>query len=161
MRHSDVMSQASFTLTDAATIATGVMAGIYFIFATAVMPGLRRLDDTGFVAAFQTIDRAIINPAFLAAFFAPTALSGAAAFAERGELGHRWIVAALVLNAAVVVVTIAVNVPLNDRLKARGEVSGPAAAEARREFREGRWVGWNWFRTFASLAALACLALGG
>jgi uncharacterized membrane protein len=155
------MDEAAFTLTDAATVATGLMAGVYFIYAVAIMPGLRRLDDGGFVGAFQATDRAIINPVFLVAFFAPTALCGIAAFTERGELGYRWIVAALVLNAVVVAVTMAVNVPLNDALKARGEVTGPDASTARQAFREGRWVAWNWFRTVANVGALVCLALVG
>ena len=155
------MNDANFTLTDAATVATGLMAGVYFIYAVAVMPGLRRLDDSGFVAAFQATDRAIINPVFLVTFFAPTALCGIGAVTERGEPGYRWIVLALVLNAAIVAVTMAVNVPLNDALKARGDVAGPDAAAARDAFREGRWVTWNWFRTIASLGALVCLALVG
>jgi uncharacterized membrane protein len=155
------MNEASFTITDAATVVTGLMAGVYFIYAIAIMPGLRRLDDSGFVAAFQATDRAIINPIFLLAFFAPTALCGISAFTERGELGYRWIVAALVLNAAIVVITMAINVPLNDALKARGDVAGPEATAARQGFREGRWVAWNWFRTVANLGALVCLTLVG
>jgi uncharacterized membrane protein len=155
------MNDASFSLTDAATVATGLMAGVYFIYAVAIMPGLRRLDDTGFVAAFQATDRAIINPTFLAAFFAPTALSAISAFTERGEPGYRWIVAALVLNAAIVAVTLAINVPLNDALKARGAVTGPHASAARQEFRESRWVAWNWFRAVANLGALVCLTFVG
>jgi uncharacterized membrane protein len=153
------MNDVMFTLTDAATVATGLMAGVYFIYAVAIMPGLRRLDDTGFVAAFQAIDRAIINPIFLVAFFAPAALCGISAFTERGELGYRWIVAALVLNAAIVAITMAVNVPLNDGLKARGDVTGPDATAARDAFREGRWVAWNWFRTAVNVGALVCLTL--
>ncbi|HJR89585.1 MAG TPA: anthrone oxygenase family protein [Aeromicrobium sp.] len=153
------MNDAIFTLTDAATVVTGLMAGVYFIYAVAIMPGLRRLDDDGFVAAFQSTDRAIINPIFLVAFFAPAVLCGIAAFTEHGEPGYRWLVAALVLNAAIVVVTMAVNVPLNDALKARGDVSGPDAAAARQAFREGRWVAWNWFRTGANVGALVCLTL--
>ena len=155
------MNEAIFTLIDAATVATGLMAGVYFIYAVAIMPGLRRLDDSGFVAAFQATDRAIINPAFLVAFFAPTALCGIGAFTERGELGYRWIVVALLLNAAIVAVTMAVNVPLNDALKARGAVTGPDAAAARQAFREGRWVACNWFRVVANLGALVCLTLVG
>lgn len=155
------MNEASFTLSDAATVATGLMAGVYFIYAVAIMPGLRRLDDSGFVAAFQATDRAIINPVFLLAFFAPTALCGIAAFTERGAPGHRWIVAALVLNAAIVVITMAINVPLNDALKARGDVSGADATAAREAFSEGRWVTWNWFRTVANVGALICLTLVG
>ena len=155
------MDEAVFTLTDAATIATGLMAGVYFIYAVSIMPGLRRLDDSGFVAAFQATDRAIINPVFLVAFFAPTALCGISAYTERGELGYRWIVVALVLNAAIVAITMAVNVPLNDALKARGDVAGPDAAAARQAFREERWVAWNWFRVVANLGALVCLTLVG
>jgi uncharacterized membrane protein len=151
------MNEAIFTLTDTATVATGLMAGVYFIHAVAIMPGLRRLDDSGFVAAFQATDRAIINPIFLVAFFAPTALCGFVAFTEPGEPGYRWILAALILNAAIVLVTMAINVPLNDALKARGDVTGAEATAARQAFSEGRWVVWNWFRTVANLGALACL----
>ena len=153
------MNDASFTLTDAATVATGLMAGVYFIYAVAIMPGLRRLDDSGFVAAFQAADRAIINPVFLAAFFAPTVLCAIGAFTERGEPGYRWIVAALVLNAAIVAITMVVNVPLNDALKARGDVSGADATTAREAFLERRWVAWNWFRTAANLTALISLTM--
>ena len=155
------MNEASFTITDAATVVTGLMAGVYFIYAIAIMPGLRRLDDSGFVAAFQATDRAIINPVFLLAFFAPTALCGIAAFTERGAPVYSWIAAALVLNAAIVVITMAINVPLNDALKARGDVSGADATAAREAFSEGRWVAWNWFRTIANLGALVCLTLVG
>ena len=155
------MEEAVFTPADVATIATGLMAGVYFIYAVAIMPGLRRLDDGDFVAAFQAIDRAIINPVFLVAFFAPTVLCGISALTERGEPGYRWIVVALVLNAAIVAITIAVNVPLNDALKARGDVAGAEATAARQAFTEGRWVAWNWFRVVANVGALVCLVVVG
>jgi uncharacterized membrane protein len=48
-----------------ATITTGLMAGVFAIYANAVMPGLCRSDDRTFVGAFQSIDTAIINPLFL------------------------------------------------------------------------------------------------
>ena len=155
------MNDAVFTLMDAATVATGLMAGVYFIYAVAIMPGLRRLGDSVFVAAFQATDRAIISPIFLVAFFAPTVLCGVAAFTERGEPGYRWIVASLVLNAGIVLITMTINVPLNDTLKARGDVTGAEATAARQAFSEGRWVAWNWFRTVANLGALVCLTLVG
>jgi uncharacterized membrane protein len=43
------------------------------------MPGMRRTDDRTFVAAFQSIDRAIINPAFMATFFGALVLTALAA----------------------------------------------------------------------------------
>ena len=155
------MNDAIFTLTDAATVATGLMAGVYFIYAVAIMPGLRRLDDDRFVAAFQATDRAIINPVFLVAFVAPMALCGIAAFTEQDVPGYRWLVAALALNASIVAITMAVNVPLNDALKARGDVAGPDATSARQAFHEGRWVACNWLRTVANFWALVCLTIVG
>ena len=49
----------------AATMATGLMAGIYGIYSNAFMPGLAKTDDKTFVGAFQAVDRAILNPLFL------------------------------------------------------------------------------------------------
>lgn len=48
-----------------ATLTVGLMAGVFAIYANALMPGLRRTDDRTFVGAFQSIDKAIINPVFL------------------------------------------------------------------------------------------------
>ena len=38
-----------------------LVAGLLFSFAVVVMPGIRSLDDGGFIRAFQTIDRTIQN----------------------------------------------------------------------------------------------------
>jgi uncharacterized membrane protein len=45
----------------AATLTTGLMAGVFGIYSNAIMPGLRRTDDRTFVAAFQSVDRATIS----------------------------------------------------------------------------------------------------
>lgn len=47
-----------------ATLAVGIMAGVFAIYSNAIMPGLRKTDDRTFVGAFQAIDTAIINPLF-------------------------------------------------------------------------------------------------
>ena len=55
-----------------------------------------------------------------------------------------WIGGAFVLNLAMLVITIAINVPLNNEIKAAGEPGEIADLAAVRErFREARWVGWN------------------
>jgi uncharacterized membrane protein len=46
----------------AATITMGLAAGTFALYAHTVMPGLKKSDDHTFVAAFQSLDRAIINP---------------------------------------------------------------------------------------------------
>ena len=59
-----------------ATMAVGLMAGVFGLYANTIMRGLGRTDDRTFVGAFQSIDRAIINPLFLATFFAALILTG-------------------------------------------------------------------------------------
>jgi uncharacterized membrane protein len=62
-----------------ATMATGLMAGVFGLYAHTVMPGLGRTDDRTFVDAFQSIDRAIINPLFMATFLGALVFTGIAA----------------------------------------------------------------------------------
>ena len=62
------------------------------------MPGLHRTDDRTFVGAFQAIDRAIINPWFMAGgFVGALVFTAGAAVANRHQPAMEWIVAALVL----------------------------------------------------------------
>jgi uncharacterized membrane protein len=59
----------------------------------------------------------------------------------------------------VVVATLRVNVPLNDGLKAAGDLDRIADLAAVRErFNEAKWVRWNLARAVATTAALGCLA---
>jgi uncharacterized membrane protein len=146
----------------AATVTVGLMAGVFWIYANAIMPGLGRTDDRTFVGAFQSIDKAIINPLFLATFLGALVLTGLAAALHLGEDGRSvlpWVVAALVLYLATVVVTMGINVPLNDALKAAGDPDRIADLAAVRErFNEARWVRWNLARAVASTVAFGCLA---
>lgn len=142
----------------AATIAMGLMAGVFWIYSNAIMPGLRRTDDRTFVAAFQSIDRAIINPLFMAMFFGALLLTGAAVGLNASEENVLpWTAAAFLLYLFVIAITVRVNVPRNDEIKASTD---PDLAAVRERFDEGRWVRWNNLRALASTAALACLAWG-
>lgn len=146
----------------AATITMGLMAGVFGIYGNAIMPGLRRTDDRTFVAAFQSIDRAIINPVFMVIFFGALALPALAALLhltgdQRPMLP--WIGAALVLYLFVFVITIGVNVPRNNEIKAAGDVDRMTDLRGVRErFDEARWVRWNHLRAFASTVAFGLLA---
>ena len=145
----------------AATMTMGLMAGVFGIYGNAIMPGLRRTDDRTFVAAFQSIDRAIINPAFMATFFGALALSALAALLQLSGDGRPalpWIGAALVLYLFVFVVTIRVNVPRNNEIKAAGDVEQMTDPQGVRErFDEARWVRWNHVRTSATTVAFGLL----
>jgi uncharacterized membrane protein len=144
----------------AATLLTGAMTGVFGIYANAIMPGLRTTDDRTFVGAFQAMDRAIINPLFMLAFLGALVLAGVAAGLNAGERSVLWwVAAAFVLYLVVVVITLAVNVPLNDALKAAGDPDRIADLGAvRDQFNEARWVAWNIVRAVLSAAAFACLA---
>jgi uncharacterized membrane protein len=144
----------------AATILMGAMAGVFGIYANAIMPGLRTTDDRTFVGAFQSIDRAIINPLFMLTFFGALVFAAVASGLHAGEQSVLpWIAAAFLLYLAVVVITLAVHVPLNDAIKAAGDPDRITdLATVRDRFDTARWVGWNIVRAILSAAALGCLA---
>ncbi len=146
----------------AATLTMGLMAGVFAIFSNAIMPGLHKTDDRTFVAAFQSIDRAIINPAFMVTFLSPLALTALATLLYLTDEGRPllpWIVVAFVLYLLVFVITIRVNVPRNNEIKAAGDVDRLTDPHTVRErFDEARWVRWNHARAFASIVAFGLLA---
>jgi uncharacterized membrane protein len=146
------------TVLIAATMTTGLAAGVFGLYQHTVMPGLRSTDDRTFIGAFQAIDRAIINPWFMASFVGALVLTILAAVLNPGRRLLPWILAALVLYAVVFVITVAVNVPLNDALKAAGDPQRITdLAEVRRHFDEARWSAWNLVRTIATTVAFGCL----
>jgi uncharacterized membrane protein len=145
-----------------ATVSVGLMAGVFFAYAVAVMPGLARTTDKTFVGAFQAMDRAIINPLFLVVFVGALAITVIAAAVQLGGESRSaapWILAAAVLYLIVFVITVRVNVPLNDAIKAAGDPDQIDAAAVREQFSESTWVRWNVIRTTLTTAALGCLAI--
>ena len=139
----------------AGTVTSGLMAGLFAAFSYAVMPGLGRTDDATFVPSMQRINVAILNGWFGISFGGALVFTAVAAGLHLGRANRSvlpWIVAGLVLYAAVLVVTFAVNVPLNDRLNAA--TTDFAAA---REAFERSWLRWNHVRSVLSTAAFGCL----
>ena len=144
----------------AATLATGWVAGVLGHYAHTLMPALRRVDDRTFIAAFQAIDRAILNPWFMVPFFGAPVLTAAATVLVWGDGGalRVWLLVATALLVAGVVMTIAVNVPLNDAIKVAGEPDRIAdLAAVRSAFDESRWAAWNLVRTVTTVAAFGIL----
>jgi uncharacterized membrane protein len=144
-----------------ATLTMGLMAGVFFIYTNAIMPGLRRTDDRTFVGAFQANDRAIINPLFMLCFLGALLFTGLAT-ALHIDAHDRpvlpWAAAAFVLYLAAVVITFVVNVPLNNAIKAEGDPDRiEDLAAVRKRFNEAKWAAWNLVRTLTSLAAFGCL----
>ncbi|WP_018636117.1 anthrone oxygenase family protein [Parafrankia elaeagni] len=144
----------------AATVTAGLMSGLYYAYACSVMPGLRATDDRTFVTSMQSINRAILNGWFFLVFIGALLLTGLALAAQFGA-GARpalpWIIAAFLLYGLTIVVTGAVNVPLNNELVAAGDLDRTADLTAARARFEATWARWNLVRTAGSLAAFGCL----
>ena len=67
-----------------ATFLCSLVAGFLFAFAVVIMPGIRSLDDGGFIRAFQVIDRVIQNnqPLFMVVWVGSVVSLIAAAMSE-------------------------------------------------------------------------------
>ncbi|MFD6492088.1 DUF1772 domain-containing protein [Streptomyces sp. NPDC060188] len=141
----------------AATVATGLIAGVFYIFACAIMPALARSDDRVFIEVMQNINDVIQNPLFFLGFVGALALTAVAAWQSRGAPNRWWVFAAFAAYALVVLLTVAVNVPLNDDLASAGAPARIADPAAVRDHFEDTWVAWNVVRAVLSTVAPACL----
>ncbi len=145
-----------------ATVATGLMAGLFFTFSIAVMPGLNTTDDRTYVGAMQSMNRSILNGWFALASLAALLLTILALVLHLRADGHKalpWIIVGLVLYVATWIITMAINVPMNNALEAAGggdvnKITDLAAV--RDQFKS--WLPWNHVRTLLNLAALAALS---
>jgi uncharacterized membrane protein len=157
------MENVQAVVLGAATITMGLVAGVFVLYAHTIMPGLAKTDDRTFVAAFQAIDRAIINPWFMTFGFigAPvlTAISAGLFLEDSGfhDPGFVLTAGALVLYAVTFAVTIGINVPLNDAIKAAGDADEIDAAGVRAAFTEDVWVQWNRLRVITTTGAFGVL----
>ena len=148
----------TFTLMGA-TLTMGLVAGAFALYGHTIMPGLRKTDDRTFVAAFGQMDRAIINPWFMiTAFGGALVLTLAAGLANRGTPALPPIAVAFGLYLVAVIITIRVNVPLNDAIKAAGDPARIDVAQVRAHFNEARWAAANLVRVLTSVPAFGLLA---
>jgi uncharacterized membrane protein len=141
-------------------IAMGLLAGLYFFSAIAVMPALTAADDRTLVDAMQQMIDKIENPAFFLVLFGAPALAAVALVQARSAGQPKiagWIVAGLALYTLMVIITFAVHIPLNEDLKDAGD---PARIQNIAEVRDDyatTWVAWDIVRTLATIGAFASL----
>jgi uncharacterized membrane protein len=126
-----------------------------------VMPALKRLPPAHGIAAMQSINKLAVTPAFMTALFGTAAAClGLIAWAAI-SLDERPAALVLAGGALYIVgtigVTIACNVPLNDRL-ATLHPQGADEAGGWDEY-VAKWTAWNHVRTAAALAAAGTLTI--
>lgn len=145
----------------AATVSTGLVAGVFYAYSVSVDLGLAAQPDKSYVATMQAINERIQNPLFFASFFgAVLALLGAlAAHYPRPRSGRFWLIvlACVLYIGGGFMLTAFVNVPMNERLTAVDPDASARVLSGARDAYEGPWGFWNGVR--AVLSTLAFLVL--
>jgi uncharacterized membrane protein len=142
-------------------VTMGLLAGLFYAFSCAILPGLQNADDRTLIDGMQHIDKAIENPVFFATFLGAPALTVAALLMSRGRGSRsvlRWLVVAAALALLGIVVTGAFSLPLNDDLKNAGDAFRIGDPGKVRDDYVGPWVAWNIVRTLLFTGSFACLA---
>ena len=146
-------------------LASGLIAGLFYSYSCSVNPGLGALPDDHYLAAMQSINRAILNPTFLFSFMGTLLLLPLSTYQHFGTGSRFYLLlgATLVYAIGTFGVTVAGNVPLNDALD-KINLAGTSSQElaAHRLRFELSWNKLHAIRTWASilsfiLVLLACL----
>jgi len=113
-------------------VGSGLMAGVCFTFGTAVMSSLQRMPAGQGATAMNLINVRIQNPLFLLIFTGTALVCVALAILAfvRDTPGKWWLVAGSALYVVgMVIVSFAINIPLNDQLAAVDPNSAAGTAE--------------------------------
>lgn len=142
-----------------ALILSGAIFGFFYAWVCSTMWGLDAADPRVAIEAMQAMNASVRNQAFAPAFFGTPlalALAGAACWvATHRRAAIAFGVAALIYFVGGLLLTVNINVPMNEAL-ARVEVpvNREAAATIWRSYSE-TWQFWNLTRTVISGVALA------
>ena len=151
-----------FTITLVAALGCGLMAGLFFAFSVSVMKALARLPSAEGIAAMHSINVAIINPVFLAAFFGTAVacvLVMIASFLRWHEFGAVYLlIGAALYLVGTFLVTLVFNIPKNNAL-ASVAPANPESASLWTDYLS-KWTAWNHIRAAAALAAATSLTIG-
>lgn len=142
---------------------TGLSAGLCFTWSNAITPGIGRLDDLGYLSAFQQMNRSIINPLFILVFFGPFFLGLINLYLFKNASSP--IIWFLIFSVAfyfvgVLLVTMFGNVPLNEILDKTD--LGNATVEDLKLLRDQFETTWNRLhltRTITSIISFLILIL--
>jgi uncharacterized membrane protein len=155
------MSGVLYAATLATALGCGLVAGVFFAFSSFVMASLKRLPSAQGIAAMQSIIIVAVTPAFMTALFGTAAaclgLAGWALISMGGAPLALVLIGCALYLVGAIGVTIAFNVPLNNRLA----TLHPQGAEAAGYWAKyvTTWTAWNHVRTIAALAAAALLTV--
>lgn len=147
-----------------AILLTGLMAGIFFTWSNAVKPGIGKLSDLEYLRALQSMNRVILNKAFIGIFL------GAIIAVALVPLLHfklfpdtifwMFILAFATYWIGVFGITVFGNIPLNEMLdKINLKSITPQEIKALRTSIEVKWNNLNLIRSISSGVTFALLMM--
>jgi len=149
-----------------AILSTGLMAGLFFTWSNAVMPGIGKMDNTAFLGALKSMNKVILNPLFFLVFFGSVVLTLLTPFLAFKVVSKKvftvLLVAGVVYLAGMFLVTVFGNIPLNRSLE--NSMLDQLTTEQLQDMREkieAPWKRLNWIRTVSSLVAFLLLLISG
>ncbi|WP_232715959.1 anthrone oxygenase family protein [Gordonia metallireducens] len=152
----DLLQDVLVTLT---VVTTGLSAGVLAGFGYSVIPGLTRAGADVAVPAMHRMNSAILNPLFAVIFGGGVVFGALSTWATWNDGLRWWVLAATLLTLGGVAITMAINVPANNRLDAAADSRGDEAAQVWAEF-TAVWVPWNIVRSVLTTAAVVVLVVG-
>ena len=142
-------------------IFTALMAGFFFSYSVSVSLGLGKVSDKEFLNAMQNINREVQNPLFFTCFFGAFAMLFINCFLLYNTPSFLFLLIAMLFYLlGVFLVTVFVNVPLNNKLDIFDfPSSAEITAKQMRNAFEERWNFWNNIRTLSSILGLLFVIL--
>ena len=144
-----------------AALGCGLMAGLFFSFSAVIMRSLARQPQASGMAVMQTINVAILNPWFGAAFFgtpfACVLVIISSLLNWDGARAACSIAGSVLYLIGGLLVTVLFNIPKNNALEAV-EATAPGAAALWSDYLTS-WTRWNHVRSATTFAAAAFLTI--
>lgn len=141
-----------------AILSTGLSAGLFYAWEVSVIPGTKRIPDRSYLEGMQSINRAILNPAFFAIFFGSLLFLLASSYTQYlgGASISFWLILGAMLSYLIGTfgVTVFGNVPMNEALDLvnLNDLNGETLRYIRTSY-EGKWNQWHSIRTVFSVLA--------
>ncbi len=141
-----------------AILLTGLSAGLFYAWEVSVIPGTRRIPDRSYLETMQSINRAILNPAFFVVFFGSLLFLLVNSYLQYKEAVNLsfWIIAGATITYLIgtIGVTVMGNIPLNEALDAvnLNDLKSVELHHTRMAY-EGKWNQWHSVRTVFSVLA--------
>ena len=158
---SQLVTTLALSILISAALGSGMMAGLFCAFSNFVMRALSRLPPTRAISAMQSINEVIVRPAFLIVFLG-TGVACALAFGLGWQHLSKDTLVYVSAGGAIyalggIAVTIAFNVPLNNRLAAVDPESKGGANMW--QVYLAKWTRWNHVRSIATIFSTILLIL--